>query len=185
MARYTKDQLIARIQQVATGAGIDPSVAYYQLLRESGFRDDVVYGPTTGGSGERGVAQFMPGTWARFGSGPHTNAYDPDASLTAWAGYMTWLLARYGGNYTKALQGYNGGEGHVDRGTVSQDAKNYAAAILAQAGRSPAPTSSGIPPVVDTGQYQNPFEYGPDSSPGWLVPVIILVGLGVWWVLDD
>lgn len=132
---YTREQLTALVADYARSYGIDPGIALAQLKRESAnFRADVVYGPFVGGAGERGLSQFTPGTWARFGQGPHTNAYNPDLALTAWGKYMSWLLARYSYDYAKALAGYNGGEGHVDRGTVSSAAKRYATEIMAAAG---------------------------------------------------
>lgn len=131
--RYSRDQLIQRIRQTAASIGFPDGVAVAQLARESAnFRNDVVYGPFVGGAGEKGLAQFIPGTWARFGNG--MNPYDPDASLQAWAAYTSYLMRMFGGDLTKVLQAYNGGEGNVQRGTVSSAAKNYAASILSQAG---------------------------------------------------
>lgn len=145
---YSREQLPAVVVDYATAYGIDPSIALAQLKRESAnFRPDVVYGPFVGAAGERGIAQFTPGTWARFGSG---DPYNPDDSLRAWGDYMTWLLARYGGDYSLALQGYNGGEGHVDQGRVSSAAQTYAREILAAA--QSTPISAGPPdslPAVD------------------------------------
>jgi soluble lytic murein transglycosylase-like protein len=133
--RYSREQLIDRIRQAARGIGFPEAVAIAQLARESAnFRDDVVYGPFVGGSGERGLTQFIPGTWARFGSGMHQTAYDPDASLAAWAAYTSYLMRLFGGDLTKVLQGYNGGEGNVQRSTVSAAARRYASEILQTAG---------------------------------------------------
>lgn len=133
--RYSREQLIDRIRQAAQSIGFPEAVAIAQLARESGnFRDDVVYGPFVGRDGERGVAQFIPGTWARFGQGMHQTAYDPDASLAAWAAYTSYLIRLFNGDLTKVLQGYNGGEGNVTRNTVSAMARRYASEVLAAAG---------------------------------------------------
>ena len=137
--RYSREQLIDRIRQAAQSIGFPEAVAIAQLARESGnFRDEVVYGPFVGRDGERGVAQFMPGTWARFGQGMHQTAYDPDASLAAWAAYTTYLMRLFPGDLTKVLQGYNGGEGHITNpgkhGPVSSRARRYASEVLAAAG---------------------------------------------------
>ena len=133
--RYSREQLIDRIRQAANSIGFPPEVAIVQLARESAnFKDSVVYGPFVGGSGEKGLAQFIPGTWARFGSGMHQNAYDPDASLTAWTAYTSYLMRLFEGDLTKVLQGYNGGEGNVQRSTVSAMARRYASEILQTAG---------------------------------------------------
>src|SRR5215470_5525020 len=135
MGVYNRDQLIELVQNYAYGIGFDPNVAVEQIRRESAdFSPNVVYGPFVCHDGERGMSQFIPDTWSRFGYGPHTNAYDPDYALTAWAAYMTYLLNRYDWDYVKTLQAYNGGEGNVDRGTVSSGARTYAREILAKAG---------------------------------------------------
>ncbi len=134
--RHSREQLIDRIRQAARFIGFPEAVAIAQLARESGnFRDDVVYGPFVGRDGERGLAQFIPGTWARFGQGMHQTAYDPDASIAAWAAYTSYLMRLFNGDLTKVLQGYNGGEGNVTRNTVSAMARNYASEVLAAAGR--------------------------------------------------
>jgi len=125
----TTQEIKQLVIDYAYGCGINPNVALAQINRESGFDPTVV-----GADGELGIAQFMPGTWARFGQGAHSNAVDPVLALNAWCGYMQWLLNRYNYNYKLALQGYNGGEGHVDRGDVSSGAQAYASAILATAG---------------------------------------------------
>lgn len=135
----SREQLAELVIDYAHGYGIDPNIALEQIKRESAnFRPDVVYGPFVGGAGERGMSQFTPGTWARFGYGPHTNAYDPDYAMTAWGEYMKYLLNMFNWNHEKALQGYNGGEGNVQRGTVSTMARNYAREIMARAGQLPA-----------------------------------------------
>lgn len=145
--QYSREQLIDRIRQTARSIGFPEQVAIVQLARESAnFADRYVYGPGTGSSGEKGLAQFMPGTWARFGAGMHQNAYDPDASLQAWANYINYLRRLFGDNWTKVLQGYNGGEGNVQRGTVSSAARRYASEVLSQAGTSTGFRDGGIAP---------------------------------------
>lgn len=142
--RYSREQLIDRIRQTARSIGFPEQVAIVQLARESAnFRDNVVYGNFVGGSGERGLAQFIPGTWARFGAGMHQNAYDPDASLAAWAAYTSYLMRMFDGDLQRVLQAYNGGEGNVQRGTVSRAARNYAAEILSQSGSMRTSTETG------------------------------------------
>jgi soluble lytic murein transglycosylase-like protein len=127
----TKSELQNLVIDYADAYSIDRGIALAQIQRESGFNSGAI-----GSSGERGIAQIMPGTWARFGQGSFDNAFDPGYALTAWGAYMQWLLDRYGWDYSKTLMAYNGGEGHVDNGTVSSAARNYAASILASAGQS-------------------------------------------------
>lgn len=157
MARFTKPQLEQLIIDYANGYGIDPAIAIAQLKRESGnYRDDVVYGPFVGGAGERGLAQFTPATWASFASryGPHTNAYEPEYSLSAWGDYMTYLLGLFNGDIYKALVAYNGGPGHLTNpqkfGTPSVAALKYGSEILDKAG-IPLDDSGGV-----TVNFQNP-----------------------------
>lgn len=193
---YTREQLIQLIRQAAAQIGFDANVAIEQLRRESAnFRDDVVYGPFVGGAGERGMSQFTPGTWARFGSGPHTNAYNPEASLAAWRAYTSYLVRLFGGDYTKVLQGYNGGEGNVQRGTVSSAAQRYAREILAKAGQTQAPIPIPQPSDPAWADYCDPdgFCYGasweqPQSETGWSLTTWLAIGGGVLaliLILDD
>lgn len=112
MPRYSRDELIQRIRQVALANRIDPDIAVEQLRRESGnFNPIYVYGPGRSPAGAQGLAQFMPGTWARYGRG---SPFDPDAALEAWAKYMRDLLERFGGRYDVALAGYNSGENRTE-----------------------------------------------------------------------
>ena len=149
---YSKAQLEQLVIDYANSFGINATVALIQARRESAnFRPDVVYGPFRAGAGERGVMQFTPGAWQDWGEGPHTDAYIPEKSLQAWGRYMTWLLNRYRGNYTKALQAYNGGAGNVDRGTVSTGAQKYAREILAKAASAGVQISTPGNSLPDSG----------------------------------
>lgn len=178
MARLNEDQLKQLVMDSASACGLDPLVALVQIDRESAhFAPAVVYGPKTGADGEKGMAQFMPDTWKRFGSGQHNNAYDPVESMNAYCGYMLFLLNRFGWNYEKALQGYNGGEGNVDRNTVSARAKNYAREVIAQAD---ALRGSGLDSVspgdrADSGQIPT----------GLIVAGAGLAALVAWAVFSD
>lgn len=144
----TTDEIKSLIIDYANGAGIYPEIALAQAQRESNFNPN-----RTGGDGERGLMQILPATWPRFapaGVG-FDQAFDPDYNLSAWAAYMTWLLTRYNWNYTLALEGYNGGEGNVDRGTVSSTAQNYASGIIAASGLLNVSDSGGSPTPPDAG----------------------------------
>jgi soluble lytic murein transglycosylase-like protein len=146
----TTDEIKQLVISYAQSYGINPSIALAQMARESAnFRQDVVFGPFVGAAGERGISQFTPATWQRFGYGPHTNAYNPDYALEAWGKYMIYLLGLFNWDYSKALTGYNGGEGHLTNpgryGGPSQAALNYAAAILANAQQYSVPTVEPTP----------------------------------------
>jgi len=97
--------LIDYLYQMADKYGIDRDVAYRQIFRESGFDPNAV-----SGKGAVGIAQFMPDTAADYGL---TDRTDPYASLDAWGRYMRDLLRMFDGDYSKALAGYNWGQGRV------------------------------------------------------------------------
>jgi soluble lytic murein transglycosylase-like protein len=89
--------------QDAQAVGISPDYFVRQINQESGFQPDVV-----GGSGEIGIAQFMPDTAAGLGLNPH----DPIASLKAAAHLMASYQHLFG-NYAMALAAYNAGSARV------------------------------------------------------------------------
>jgi soluble lytic murein transglycosylase-like protein len=129
----TTDEIKQLVIDKANQYGINPNIALAQINRESGFNPNAV-----GGSGERGLGQFMQGTWADWGTGNFDNAFDPNANLDAWGNYMVYLLGTFGGDYIKALTAYNGGPAHLTNpgkyGGPSQAAQAYAQAIYSQAG---------------------------------------------------
>jgi soluble lytic murein transglycosylase-like protein len=171
----TTDEIKALVISKANQYGINSNVALAQIQRESGFNPNAV-----GSSGERGLAQFMKGTWERsgIGSGSFDNAFDPVMNLDAWGRYMNHLSTLFGGDYPSMLIGYNGGEGHLldpqKYGPPSQAAQGYAQAILAQAG-----VGSGAPDlrlVVEPG--------GAESN--WLMYVGLgLLGVLLWQAISD
>jgi soluble lytic murein transglycosylase-like protein len=139
--RYTRDELLMLTRQAAARYGIDPDIAVAQIQQESGFNP---YARSRVGA--QGIAQFMPGTWARYGKG---SPLDPVAALDAWGRYMSDLLKKFKGRYDLALAGYNSGEnrreyeaaardgrpinwGVLPRG-VQSETKAYVAKILANA----------------------------------------------------
>lgn len=175
--RLTTEQLKQLVFNKANQYGVNPSIALAQISQESGnFRPDVVYGPFVGAAGEKGLSQFTPGTWARFGSGPHNNAYDPVMALDAWGNYMVYLLGLFSGDYVRALIGYNGGEGHLTNperyGPPSQAAQSYGREIYAQAGF-----------MADSVVNLDQIDVNPSSFPAWL----LLGGFGVllWFTISD
>lgn len=166
----TTEEIQNLVIDYASACGVDPTIAFYQIQRESGFNPNRV-----GADGELGIAQFLRSTWGDYGEGPHENARNPHYAMNAYCRYMTYLLGLFGGNYEKALQGYNGGEGNVQRGTVSARARAYARDVLAQA-RAQQPD---IGPLIVT---PGGFEQIPD----WLKWAGLgLVGVLVWSALSD
>lgn len=105
----TRDELIQMVREIADAYGIDQRIALAQIQQESSFNPNAV-----SPSGARGIAQFMPGTWPRYGTNDFNDAFDPFLALTAWAAYMNDLLAMFGGRYDIALAGYNSGENRAE-----------------------------------------------------------------------
>jgi soluble lytic murein transglycosylase-like protein len=163
----TTEEIKNLVISKANQYGINPGIALAQIGRESSFNPRAV-----GGLGERGLGQFMQATWGDYGSGSFDNAFDPVMNLDAWGNYMVSLLGMFGGDYIRALQGYNGGPGNVQRGTVSSAAKAYAQAIYSQAGFGPES-------VVSLDQ----IEVSPGNFPTWL----LVGGLAIlaWVALSD
>lgn len=120
-----RDQIYA----AADRYGIDRGVALAQIRQESGCNPNAV-GPMTRYGTAKGMAQFIDGTWAQYGSG---SQFNPDSALDAWGRYMRSLLDKYNGNYSNALAAYNAGPGNVDKyGGVPpfQQTTDYVARIL-------------------------------------------------------
>ena len=106
---------------------IDPELYVRLIERESGFDPNA-----RGTSGEIGLAQIMPDTAKEpgYGTDPILDRSDPMESLRFGAQHLANLIQHYDGDVTLALQAYNGGSGNVARGTVSDDAKQYASELL-------------------------------------------------------
>lgn len=60
----------------------------------------------------QGLMQLIPATAERFGV---TNPYSSQQNIRGGTRYLSWLLKRFRGDMTKALAGYNAGEGAVDK----------------------------------------------------------------------
>jgi hypothetical protein len=84
---------------------------------------------------------------------------------------MKYLLGLFG-DYERALQGYNGGEGNVQRGTVSASARRYASEVIAQAKKGE---------ITSLGSDQGDHDTG-SSLLTWLA---IGGAIAVVWVLVD
>lgn len=120
-------------RQAAQRAGIDPDLFVRQINQESGFD------PTAGSpAGARGIAQIVP----KFH--PGVDVTDPYASLDYAAKLMASHLKTYGGDISKALVAYNGGQGAVqamNAGRPYQESQEYLNRILG-GGQTMASTAS-------------------------------------------
>ncbi len=114
--------LVDYLYTVADRYGINRDVAYRQIEAESNFNPNA-----RSPKGAVGIAQFMPATAQDYGLRDRT---DPYASLDAWGAYMSDLLRQFGGDYSKALAGYNWGQGRVLTAI-----KNYGESWLSKAPR--------------------------------------------------
>ena len=129
--------------------GIDPELYVRLIERESGFDPNA-----KGAAGEIGLAQIMPDTALKpgYGTDPILDRSDPMESLRFGAQHLANLIQNYDGDVTLALQAYNGGSGNVARGTVSDDAKQYASELLngkELKSARPQARSSGLVPQAE------------------------------------
>lgn len=87
--------------------GLDPDLVLAVVSVESGFQPRAI-----SRKGAQGLMQLMPPTARELGV---QNAFDPKQNLDGGSRYLSALVARYGGDLTKALAAYNAGQGAVDR----------------------------------------------------------------------
>jgi hypothetical protein len=92
--------------QMGQRFGVDPNVLMLQAGAESSFKSGAV-----SPKGAKGFSQFTDATAERFG----VNVNSVKDSIRGQAQYMSQLLSMFGGDYRKALAGYNAGEGAVQK----------------------------------------------------------------------
>jgi soluble lytic murein transglycosylase-like protein len=98
------------VQAAAKAHGVDPTLINGVIWVESKF-DPRARGP----GGSLGLMQLMPKTAASLAKqlGRKRNSYDPDFNIHAGTLLLAQLLARFDGDVTLALAGYNRGAGTV------------------------------------------------------------------------
>lgn len=136
------------VKENATKYGLDANIMLAQIMQESGGSTAAV-----SKKGAKGVSQFMPETAAQYG----VDVTDDRSSINGQARYMQYLLKLFGGDYQKALAGYNWGEGNLQNAIkkygamwlnyAPKETQQYVAKILTNAGASAV---SGEPLVFDS-----------------------------------
>lgn len=149
-AEYVQD-----VQDAARVSGLPAAIIAAQIRAESNWNPKAV-----SHAGARGIAQFMPGTWAGYGGGK--DPFDPHAGIAAQGKYMAELYSQAKASGLKgdpvdlALAGYNAGWGGVmmvggipDNGETAQ----YVAKIrgFAAVYSQPTGSSGGNAVPVSTG----------------------------------
>lgn len=135
-------QWAPQVSAAGAAKNVNPNILLAQIDAESGgnpkARNDADAKVT--GSASIGIAQFQPGTAAQYGIDPTK----PDQAIKGQAAYMADLLAKYGGDYSKALAAYNWGPGNLDKALqrfgpdfqphLPISTQQYVAKIMANAG---------------------------------------------------
>lgn len=173
------------VQAAADEAGIPLSIAGAQLQKESGWDEQAV-----SHAGAMGLAQFMPTTWAMYGSGG--DPFIAADAITAYGRYMAAL--RYEVDHIAAgdpdlvirlmLAAYNAGPGAVKQHNgvpPYEETEQYVASIVSNGQSEYSPGCAIIPGGggstwdgdLGDGEWTNPLPngtltsgFGPRSVPG-------------------
>ena len=162
---YTKDQLQALVANTAAQFGIDQRIALAQVQAESAWNPNAV-----SPAGAQGLFQFMPGTWATWGSG---SPFNPDDAAPAYGRYFSHILNMYGWNYGYALAGYNWGE---NRNALKQ---GYAAGKDVLSLSLPTETRNYVQKILSTAgalQPQAQPDFPDNTQSGLFWPIAIGIG---------
>lgn len=145
-AEYVQD-----VQEAAKASGLPAAIIAAQIRAESNWNPKAL-----SPAGARGIAQFMPGTWAAYGGGK--DPFDPHAGIGAQGKYMGELFTKAktsglkGDPVDLALAGYNAGWGGVlvvggipNNGETAQyvaKIRGYAAGYSAPGGAAAVPAAA-------------------------------------------
>lgn len=161
------DDFMAQVDAIASQYGIRPSMARALLAKENAGGD--LY--ATSRTGVRGLWQTTAGAMQDAGF-TADDRFDPVRGTHGAMKYMAGLLAKYGGDETKALAAWNNGMGNIDKGNYviplsgggSQDAGAFARAVLALE----AALRNGIPVNLTVDQHGNVRK---GAGPSGMIPV--------------
>lgn len=135
IAPITVAPAVKKFQPVVENAGVkfgvNPNVLLAQMHVESGGNVNAL-----SPKGAQGVMQFMPATATRF----KVDVSNPESSVNGAANYMNVLLKQFGGDYQKALAGYNWGEGNLQK-SIDKYGDNWMA-------HAPAETRSYVQKIM-------------------------------------
>jgi soluble lytic murein transglycosylase-like protein len=105
--RVARGDLVAVFRAAGQTYGIDWRLLFAQCWKESNFVLNA-----RGAAGEKGMAQFMPATWERFGRGSPDNPVNAVFAQAAYLSYIRRYLAARGVTDPRMMiAGYNCGEG--------------------------------------------------------------------------
>lgn len=114
-----KKEAQSAIVAMARQMGLDPAAALAIAGKESDFNQSAI------GDGGQAVGMFqLHEGAARMGG--ISDRSDAGENIKGGVGYLLYLYKKYRGDWMKIFEAYNGGEGNVDRGTVSGAARGYA-----------------------------------------------------------
>jgi soluble lytic murein transglycosylase-like protein len=118
-----------QVRQIASAAGVPPSLAAAIGWQESGFNNAMV-----SSANARGVMQVMPGTWTWVERNLAGRKLDPNSAhdnVTAGVLYLRQLLRETGGDESTAIAGYYQGLGAVRSRGLFDDTRRYVANVQA------------------------------------------------------
>lgn len=113
------------IAEAAATHGVDPALIEAVVRQESAYDAGA-----KSGVGAEGLMQLMPATAKELGV---ENSMDARQNVMGGTKYLKQLLARFDGNMTKAIAGYNAGPGAVEKyGGVPpfSETQNYVKKVL-------------------------------------------------------
>lgn len=157
------------IASLAPSYNVPSSLALAVAKQESGFNQGAV-----GSSGEIGVFQLMPGTASQLGVNPS----DLDQNVQGGLSFLASLFSKYG-NWTQALEAYNGGPTNVNNGTVSAAAQNYATNVLAAAGPLSTPAVSDGSDSMNLSDLMGADDSGSFELSGPVIWALVAAGAGL------
>ena len=139
---------------------LDPCLIVAVMMAESSYNRRAI-----SPRGACGLMQLMPATAVRFGV---KDIFDAQENVMAGAGYLRWLLDRFGGDVRLALAGYNAGEGAVElygnRIPPYPETQSYVKLIYANYSKV-HPLTNGQPGEVPAGAVPPQTAAGPVVNP--------------------